>query len=473
MLVNTVEDGRTRLQWPPDLIEQEVDGYKIVFNPAAGGPMILSPDEERVFNFFGKGETISSAGQFFQGMEKETFNNALLFLTSKEFLVGKEYTGEPDFDAIPNKDRNFKTHLMITNECNMSCGCCDHCYTKRGNLSMSLETGRKAIDEIVKNAEKNGFEKITIFLFGGEPLLQFPLIKKLMEYTKENYGEWVGKRKLKFKLSTNTLLLNKEMADFLVSFQADVGISAGDMLGRGADPKTTEKFLENLKMIRDVFKNHPDPGSLSVWVVVSQNNLPVLLEITEKILSLNVRIRFSLLKFAPHNKPFSPAELKEYNQQAIEKLSEFFSLMEKRVRANSWVARSSASTTRYSGLNYMFGNVALQWPKRKGCGLGTSLFIVDQLGQVCQCPLALHRPLGRMEEGALELVLQSQCVRDYYKVPGCASCDWKFACAGGDCQLTTWRMLGTYGPSPYCPVYKAILPKWLRLEALFSKRFNL
>jgi uncharacterized protein len=55
---------------------------------------------------------------------------------------------------------------------------------------------------------------------------------------------------------------------------------------------------------------------------------------------------------------------------------------------------------------------------------------------------------------------------DVHTKGGCSCCDWKYWCAGG-CPLVTYRIAGRYNAqSPYCRIYKAIIPRILRLEGL-------
>jgi uncharacterized protein len=51
-------------------------------------------------------------------------------------------------------------------------------------------------------------------------------------------------------------------------------------------------------------------------------------------------------------------------------------------------------------------------------------------------------------------------------IPGCRNCEWRYICGGG-CPLLTKNQYGTFRhPSPYCEVYRAVIPVLLRVNAL-------
>ena len=81
---------------------------------------------------------------------------------------------------MENKIR-FSPSICVTHRCNLNC---IYCYQKHDNTSrMTFETAKGVIDWIFQNVpeNKNGIE---INIIGGEPLLEFDLIKEMVEYTR-------------------------------------------------------------------------------------------------------------------------------------------------------------------------------------------------------------------------------------------------------------------------------------------------
>jgi len=103
--------------------------------------------------------------------------------------------------------------LNLTNNCNFAC---DYCFANHGRydkpgLCMSKEIAIKAIDLLFENISRNHQKRAAIAFFGGEPLLAWDLIKTIVVYAKKNKPKGV---RLKFLITTNASLLNKDKIDF-------------------------------------------------------------------------------------------------------------------------------------------------------------------------------------------------------------------------------------------------------------------
>ena len=111
--------------------------------------------------------------------------------------------------------------LMISQECNMKCG---YCYGDGGEYKnrgiMSVETSHRAIDYLVKNSKDT---KLAIAFLGGEPLMNFNLIKDVLHYCKIKTQE-TGKI-FSYTITTNGTLLTPEIEDFLINNQIKTQIS--------------------------------------------------------------------------------------------------------------------------------------------------------------------------------------------------------------------------------------------------------
>ncbi len=113
--------------------------------------------------------------------------------------------------------------LMVTHACNMRCRYCygsddhegwesaEHLYGS-GEAGMPWEVARQGIDFLLQASGRA--EQVSVIFFGGEPLLEFALIRRVVHYAREQ-AEQRGKR-VDFSLSTNGLGLTEEVVDFLV-----------------------------------------------------------------------------------------------------------------------------------------------------------------------------------------------------------------------------------------------------------------
>lgn len=120
--------------------------------------------------------------------------------------------------------------LGVTENCNMRCRYC--IYSDNYKLfrdysfkRMPFETAKKAIDyyfSLFEEAlELNPNRDASIGFYGGEPLLEFDLIKKCIEYTKQNYSCFEPQ----FNMTTNGTLLTKERADYLMENNVSIAVS--------------------------------------------------------------------------------------------------------------------------------------------------------------------------------------------------------------------------------------------------------
>lgn len=167
--------------------------------------------------------------------------------------------------------------LQLTQQCNFRCKYC--VYSEEANArqrshsdgTMSFETAKKAVDFLWEHSVDS--ERVSIGFYGGEPLLQFPLVQKIAEYSKKRFH---GKE-IFFSMTTNGSLLNKEIMDFLEENNVSLLISLDGPReindknrvfrdGRG----TFDAVARNLELMK---KEHPDYWKkIRISMVVDTNN---------------------------------------------------------------------------------------------------------------------------------------------------------------------------------------------------------
>ncbi len=119
--------------------------------------------------------------------------------------------------------------LNVTNQCNLSC---TYCYeygedkivdTENGKKAkfMSEQTARESVDFMLREAGANKVAHLTFF--GGETLMNFPVLKSAMSYARQRAAE-TGKQ-VDFSLTTNATLLRPEIIEFLAENRVGVTIS--------------------------------------------------------------------------------------------------------------------------------------------------------------------------------------------------------------------------------------------------------
>ena len=126
--------------------------------------------------------------------------------------------------SIP-ANSSFQLSLIVTEKCNLNCG---YCFCDKSmNRSMSLSTARSLIGKAL--AEHSGsIETLNILLIGGEPFLEFPLIRDLVTWVRGTYPE----KKIKFKAVTNGTLVHGEIQEWLINnsdvFTAELSLDGAE-----------------------------------------------------------------------------------------------------------------------------------------------------------------------------------------------------------------------------------------------------
>ena len=113
--------------------------------------------------------------------------------------------------------------LHVAHTCNLNCS---YCFASQGKYHgdralMSFEVGKQALDFLLEHSGTR--HNLEVDFFGGEPLMNFPVVKRLVEY-----GRSIEKEKnkhFKFTMTTNCVLMNDEIMDFLNKEMSNVVIS--------------------------------------------------------------------------------------------------------------------------------------------------------------------------------------------------------------------------------------------------------
>jgi len=102
--------------------------------------------------------------------------------------------------------------LLLTSKCNLSCRYCFNnggLYDETQHSTMNIETGKNAIEFLLRNCCNSG----ELSFFGGEPLVEFSIIKNLVEYAEKRAQD--ENKNIRFHITTNGTLINEDIANFL------------------------------------------------------------------------------------------------------------------------------------------------------------------------------------------------------------------------------------------------------------------
>ena len=113
--------------------------------------------------------------------------------------------------------------INIAHDCNLRC---EYCFAAKGDFGhgrelMPLNVGIKAIDFLLEHSKNR--RNLEVDFFGGEPLMNFPVVKEIVEYARSKEAEY-GKN-FRFTLTTNGLLLNDEIIEYINREMSNIVLS--------------------------------------------------------------------------------------------------------------------------------------------------------------------------------------------------------------------------------------------------------
>ncbi|MCR4657948.1 MAG: thioether cross-link-forming SCIFF peptide maturase, partial [Lachnospiraceae bacterium] len=205
---------------------------------------------------------------------EETFSD-ICALTEAGKLFSEDIYKDIAFDLKKRNTVIKALCLLVAHSCNLNC---EYCFAAQGRFKgksglMSFETGKRALDFLVENSGTR--RNLEVDFFGGEPLLNFDVVKELVAYARSIEGD-LGKN-FRFTLTTNGIGINDEVIDWANRECYNVVLSLDgrpevndrfrkDISGAGSYERIVPKFKEFVERrggrgyyIRGTFTRHnPD-----------------------------------------------------------------------------------------------------------------------------------------------------------------------------------------------------------------------
>jgi len=250
-------------------------------------------------------------------------------------------------------------------------------------------------------------------------------------------------------LLTNGYMLSKGMIDAIEKTQIDVSISLD---GIGDVHDTQRPTVGGKGSFSDIHSNITKLSEVGVkpfiMTTVTRHNQGHLQELAEYCTERGMGFRLSL-----------------YRGKATEEndfVGDHKELADDLVRFYEWFGDHLPEESLYR--THRFCDINLLRPKIANCGVGKSSIVIDANGDLAICQYQIEQVIGSLAKG--DSVLASLENQEFYQpdhdsgrfVNKCSSCQWLYTCANG-CPLHVKAVYDTFmRESPYCSVYKAVLP---------------
>ncbi len=325
--------------------------------------------------------------------------------------------------------------LHIAHDCNLAC---EYCFAGKGEYHgeralMSFEVGKKALDFLVANSGNR--VNLEVDFFGGEPLMNFQVVKQLVEYGRSL--EAPHNKKFRFTLTTNGVLLNQEILEFANKEMANIVLS-----------------IDGRKDVHD--KMRPFRGGQSSYDLI----VPKFKEVAGSRKQTNYYVRGT---FTHYNTDFSqdvlhladlgfkqisvepvvapPSEPYAITQEDIPRLKEEYDRL-----AVEMLKRNKEGR----GFHFFHFMIDLQGgpcvaKRLSGCGSGTEYLAVTPWGDLYPCHQFVGNEeflMGNVDEGIVREDIRDEfkCCNVYAKEK-CKKCFAKFYCSGG-CAANSYNFHG-------------------------------
>lgn len=347
-------------------------------------------------------------------------------------------------DAFENSALDFKKRqgvlkaicLHVAHDCNLAC---KYCFAGKGEYDgpkglMSFETGKRALDFLV---EKSGTRKnLEVDFFGGEPLLNWDVCKRLVEY-----GRSIEKdhnKNFRFTLTTNGVLVDDEVIEFCNKEMGNVVLSLDGRKETHDRLRTTCNGKGSYDLIVDKFKKFANARNQADYYMrgtYTHYNT----DFSKDIIHM-ADLGFKELSIEPVvSDPTEPYALKENDLPILKEQYEILA---------DEMLRRYRNGNGFTFYHYMIDlNSGPCIVKRiSGCGVGTEYMAVTPSGELYPC----HQFVGdeKFLLGDIWKDVTNTAILDEFKGcnvyshPECKDCFAKLYCSGG-CAANAYHTTGS------------------------------
>ncbi|HWT75061.1 MAG TPA: thioether cross-link-forming SCIFF peptide maturase [Mobilitalea sp.] len=326
--------------------------------------------------------------------------------------------------------------LHIAHDCNLAC---KYCFAEEGEYKghrelMSYEVGKQALDFLIANSGNR--KNLEVDFFGGEPLMNFQVVKDLVKYGREQ--EAAHNKKFRFTLTTNGVLLNDEVMEFANKEMSNVVLSIDGRKEVNDRMRTSRNGKGSYDLILPKFQKLAESRNQTNYYVrgtFTHNNL----DFSEDVKHL-ADLGFKQISVEP------VVALPEENYAITEEdLPKLFEEYDKLAKLISEYQKEGKSFNFFHFMIDLTGGPCVA-KRLSGCGSGTEYLAVTPWGDLYPCHQFVGIPeylMGNVFEGVKTPELRDEFkLCNVYSKEKCRNCFAKFYCSGG-CAANSFKFHGS------------------------------
>ena len=428
------------------------NGYNIVMDVYSGAVHVVDdvcydvieevnraeeePTAESLKNPAVKAELLAKLGDRYEAADIEDALSDVIELTEGNQLFMKDiYEGM--VEVVKERKTVVKALCMhIAHDCNLACR---YCFAEEGEYHgrramMSYEVGKKALDFLIANSGSR--RNLEVDFFGGEPLMNWQVVKDLVAYGREQEKKF--NKHFRFTVTTNGVLLNDEIQEFINKEMDNVVLSLDGRKEINDKMRPFRNGKGSYDLIVPKFQKLADSRNQERYYIrgtFTRNNLDFSNDI----------LHYADLGFKQMS--IEPVVGEESDPYAIreEDLPQIFEEYDK--LAKVMIEREKEG----KGFNFFHFMIDLEggpciYKRLSGCGSGTEYLSVTPWGDLYPCHQFVGQDeflMGNVDEGITKPEIADEfrsC--SVYSKDKCRNCFAKFYCSGG-CMANAYNFHGT------------------------------
>ena len=426
--------------------QYKLNGYNVVLDVCSGSIHVVDEVAYDIISMYEnkqRDEIISAITEKYKGREDITSADIEECFAQVEALkdAGKLFT--PDsFEPIAGKLKEKTSGVVkalclhIAHTCNLNCS---YCFASQGKYHgeravMSYEVGKRALDFLIENSGSR--RNLEVDFFGGEPLMNFEVVKQLVAYARSVEKE--KNKNFRFTLTTNGLLIDDDVIEFANREMSNVVLSLDgrkeihdrfrvDYAGNGSFDRIVPKFKKLVDArggknyyMRGTF-THANPDFLT--------DIKTMLDLGFTELSMEPVVCAS----------GDPSELTEADKPIV--MEQYEKLAELMIKRDD----EGKPFTFYHYMIDLKGGPCI-YKRISGCGSGTEYMAVTPWGDLYPCHQFVGDEkfkLGDIYTGVTNTDIQKEFADcNVYARPDCRDCWAKLYCSGG-CAANAYHATGS------------------------------